>query len=472
MQKSLEAATKAGSGHAVASTTDDGQNITASIDFSPSGGIETATYGTETMTVVYVGGSLYIRADSSFLAQTLNVSSAVASQYGDRWISLPTDDQGLQQIAGELQTAVVVSDLLTLSGPITKAGSHPGDQVAVQGKLANNSYNAGSGAGDLTTLTVSTGAPFYPVSISYSDPRNGNTEITFSHWGERGNLQAPQNAVPASALGPGSTASAPTGPDDSTTPAPSITDTSDQTGVAVTASEAPTVGTELWEAWIQARATRDITALQTLDAEPELSADWGYICQYGCAGPQLTLSSIAVTVPLQSKWPADFLATASYTADCNASASPCDNTFVAVQSAPGARWQIAAMTNWSGDSYATRSPVGPGQLSPRPTPPSAHVTSLPQQYAEYLQAIKTTGKPPAATRLAPGPFTTDLIATNYNPPSQQQTDGLTDTTTYYTNSNDPVWQFAGSNGATAVCGTVRYTDVRKATTISLSSMWL
>jgi hypothetical protein len=473
MRKSLAAASKAGTGHMEFSTADDGNGITGSIDFSPSGGIETANYGTDTITVVYVGGSLYMRADAGLLAQVLNMSGAEAAQYGGQWISLPLDTADLQQMSGQLQTSVLISDLLTLAGPITKTrvtkarNQGPG-QVALEGRLANNSYNDGSGAGDVTTLTVSAKAPYYPLSLYYSDQQSAYTQITFSNWGERLDLKAPQNPIPAGQLGFGGSAVAPTGPDESTTPAPSITATSPQAGVAVTPVEAQTVATQLWEAWVQARATRDVTALETLDAQPELSADWGYICQYTCAGPQLTLSSIAVTVARQSKWPADFLATATFTADCEASASPCDNSFVAVQSAPGAPWKIATMTNWSGHSYATTAPVPAGQFSPAPTPPpSAHVTTLPREYAQYLQAIRRTGQPPAGTRLAPGPFTTDLIATNYYPPSEQQADGRTDTITYSTNPDDPIWRFAGTNGATAVCGAVHYSDAINATTIPL-----
>ena len=469
MHRSLAAALKAGAAHATVATSVGDQTITGSTDFSPAGGIERAARGPQSMTIIYIGGKLYMQADPAFLAQTLNLSNASASQYGDRWISLPSDNPDLQQMARALKTSVVVSDLLTLAGPITKVRSGSAGEIALRGRLAANPYNDGSGAGDLATMMISARSPFYPLSISYSDPQNGTTKFTFSRWGEHLDLKTPPNAVPASALSVGSTPLPATAPNESTAPAPSITDTSDQPGVAVTAAEAQNVGTELWQAWIQARATRDITALETLDAQPELSADWGYICQYTCAGPWLTLSSIAVTVPKQTKWPADFLATATYTTDCNASASPCDNTFVAVQTAPGAPWKIASMTNWSGNSYATTSPAEPGQLSAAPTPPpGSHVTTLPQEYAEYLQAIKTTGKPPAHTRLGPGPFTTSLVSANYYPESEQQADGLTDNITYYTNKADPIWQFPGTNGATAVCGSVRYTDTEKATTTPLS----
>jgi hypothetical protein len=296
MRKSLDAASKAGSAHAVAEVTNGGETVTATIDFSSSGGIEATSYGNQTMTILYVDGSLYMRASSGLLAQMLHVSADRVSQYGGRWIVLPTDNQDLQQLAGQLQTPIIVSDLLTLSGPIATSGIHHSGQIAVQGRLANNPYNAGSGAGDLTTLVVSTRAPFYPASLSYSDVQNGSTMVTFSHWGEHVNLRPPSGAVPVSVLGGDNTASAPSGPDESTTPAPVINATSEQAGIAVTANEGRQVAAELWQAWVKARATRDATALRTLDAQPELAADWGYICQYGCRGPQLALSSIEVRV--------------------------------------------------------------------------------------------------------------------------------------------------------------------------------
>lgn len=204
MQKSLSAATSAGSGHAEGTFRDpDGQLTTAGVDFSNAGGIETATLDGQTMTVLYFDGSLYMQANASLLSQTLNLSPTLATEYGGQWISLPIDNENLRQMAGELQTSVVVNDLLALGGSLTKSTDPPAGGVALEGILADNVYNEGSGAGDATTLVVSDKAPFYPVSLSYSDSLNGSTDIRFSQWGERLNLVAPKDAVPASALGLG-----------------------------------------------------------------------------------------------------------------------------------------------------------------------------------------------------------------------------------------------------------------------------
>ena len=394
--------------------------------------------------------------------------------YDQAWLSVPTSPI-LRKVAQELQTPTVISDVLALVGTVSKSAAAPPGQVILKGarlpssttmSFNNNPLNAGSSSGVTTTLAISTKAPFYPISLSYSDPQNGSTQWTFSNWGRPVTLTVPAHPVSLDSLQLGGTVSPPPQqPDDSSLPAPVITDTSTDPGGVVTPTEASAVGTQLWEAWVQARVTRDITALRTLDAQPELSADWGYICQYGCRGPELSLSSMSVIVPRQTVWPAYFLATATFTVNCDATASPCDNTFVATQSAPHAPWKIAAMSNWSGHSYATTPAVAHGQFSPAASAPTAaHVNALPQDYAAYLEAIKKTDQGPPDTRLAPGPYTSGLISTNYMPAAAQQAAGYSNAVTYYVVPADPVWQFAGSNGATAVCGTVRYTDVTKGTT--------
>lgn len=196
LQQSLAAATRAGTAHVQMSNTGAGPDVTGSIDFSPSGGVETATMGTQTMTVEYIGGSLYMRGDPGLLMATLKLPAAAAARFGGRWLSLPIDNQYMRQMAGQMQTSVVVSDLLSLAGPVAKASiSRPG-RVTLEGRLADNRYNRGSGAGDPTALNISDKAPYYPMSISYSDPQNGSTRMTFSRWGERLDLTPPRDAVP------------------------------------------------------------------------------------------------------------------------------------------------------------------------------------------------------------------------------------------------------------------------------------
>jgi hypothetical protein len=130
-----------------------------------------------------------------------------------------------------------------------------------------------------------------------------------------------------------------------------------------------------------------------------------------------------------------------------------------VQAAARAPWQIVLVGSYSGNVWAATPPSSSDSFAPSPTPSAAHVNTLPSEYAAYLKSIKYSGQPPRGTRLAPGPFTDQLIASLYNPLSKQQADGVLHSTTYSVDPNDPVWQFAGSNGSTASCGTVRYVDV-------------
>ncbi|HWE56950.1 MAG TPA: hypothetical protein VG435_15675, partial [Acidimicrobiales bacterium] len=331
MAKSLTAATRASTFDGSLEFDQSGETTSATVYSSPSGGREVATFGPQSVTFLSLGASLYMQADAGWLTTALDASPASATRADNQWVSVPTDNTDLQQVAQQLRSTTVISDLLTMSGSITAQPASAG-QIVLQGTVSDNAMNDGSGAGDVAYLTVSTKAPFYPVSFRYSDSQSGLTKMDFRRWGNQTLLEPPAHPLPFSALQFAAAPTPPTEPSESTTPAPAIVDASSQPGLAVTRSEATTVGTALWNAWVQARATRDVIALQQLDAEPQLAADWGYICEYQCRGPQLTLSSLSVTVPKQTKWPVDFMATASYTSDCTASATPCNNTFVAVQS--------------------------------------------------------------------------------------------------------------------------------------------
>lgn len=274
-------------------------------------------------------------------------------------------------------------------------------------------------------------------------------------------------ALPSGSIAPNS----PTEPGDLTVPTspatptatttlePAVTQTTDSPTSSVTPSEAHDVALQLWNENADARANRDIASLQELNAQPELEANVGYVCLWGCRGPELQSSTALVTVPHETTWPAYFFATVPYTTNCTASISPCDDSFVATQAAPHAEWKITLLVSWSGQSWATTPPVSDAEYSPSATPaPGEHVTTLPQEYADYLQSIKVSGQPPAGTRLAPGPFTTDLIASYYDPVSEQATNGAFEKVSYSVDPSDRLWEFPGSGGTTAVCGTVRWVD--------------
>jgi hypothetical protein len=220
LQRSLEAAGKAGTVHVTAAEDRGGEVVKAAIDLSPSGGTETVSFADQSVEVISVGASVFLRADSAFLSAALGASGAVASEYSGRWISMPAGTQEPTQTAQQLETPTVINDLLRLVGPISKGTGPARGQVTLVGTVANNPFNEGSGAGDRGTLTVSTGAPFLPLALSFSDPENGSTQFAFTDWGERFAPTAPSGAVPLASLGLSLPGEGPgTSPDSSVGPA-------------------------------------------------------------------------------------------------------------------------------------------------------------------------------------------------------------------------------------------------------------
>jgi hypothetical protein len=466
LDKSLTAARKAGTVHVADAEGDTKSTRQGSFDLSPNGGTETVTVDGGTAQVIEVGGQLYFQADATYWSSHFDLPKSVTDQLGGKWVNVPTNSDAMKQAAAVLKMPTIVDQLLALSGVISKGPAPAKDEVALTGTVPFNDFNKDSGAGDSATVVVSAKSPFLPISISFSDPDNGSTTMTFSKWGEPVALVPPQSplSAPAGAFGGGSSSG--TQSSASASPASQIapvTLSSTTPGVAVTPAEATSVATQLWNDRTQILATQNGRALGTIDSGPAYEADLAFLC--GCQSPAYTLDKIRVTVTRQASWPAVIFATASYTSDCRASESPCDDTFVATQQAPNAAWHIVLVASWSGTVNATLPPAGADGFSPAPNPPAAaHLSTLPSEYAAYLQAIKDKGAAPAGSRLGPGPFTDQEISTNYLPPAQEQAEGLVATTTYSALSSDPVWQFAGGNGTTATCGTVRYTGQYRPTT--------
>jgi hypothetical protein len=210
--KSLQSARIAGSAHVVATSSQAGQTMTSNLDISNEGGIETVQFAGHSAQMVAIDGSLYMRADAALLPQIVSMSTTLAARLGNRWLSVPLATASLQQIAEEFQTGIVVDDLLTLAGPITKFGTVSHHQLALRGMVPNNPFNRGSGAGDTATMFVSTTSPYRPISIAYSDPQNGSSTFTFSNWGEQFPLTAPVDSIPLKSVDPAVSPSNSAGP--------------------------------------------------------------------------------------------------------------------------------------------------------------------------------------------------------------------------------------------------------------------
>jgi hypothetical protein len=259
-------------------------------------------------------------------------------------------------------------------------------------------------------------------------------------------------AAPASTLPPVTTATAPPA---APAQAPVLGSSTDPS-VAVSPAEANDVASRLWQARMTARYQRDAATLKLIEDGPALEADLGYICNLGCHGQLEKAVTTTVNLPLQTSWPVHFFATVTNDLpDCPV--APCDESFVAEQVSSGAPWKIVLYASYSGTVYAAQPVAGAGGFAVPPDPsPLRDFRNLPNEYAQYLQSLKDTGRPPVLSRLGPGAFTSDLARNLYDPPSKQQAQGVLYTTTYFVSPTDPVWSFAGAYDVQVTCGTVRF----------------
>jgi hypothetical protein len=197
MQKMVDAAHQAGTAHVEVTGGQGGMSVNGYMDISTRGGTMSlsVTGASGKLQAVAIGDSLYINGSADLLG-LMGLPDRIASHYSDQWVVVPTTDPDVRQMAEQLQTNVVVDDLLHLSGPLNRLAGTQGSKVGMTGSVPDNKYNEGSGAGDAATLEVSNTAPFVPLSMSYSDADNGSTVLTFSRWGEKVQLSPPPSPVP------------------------------------------------------------------------------------------------------------------------------------------------------------------------------------------------------------------------------------------------------------------------------------
>jgi hypothetical protein len=226
-------------------------------------------------------------------------------------------------------------------------------------------------------------------------------------------------------------------------------------GVSIDPAEAKQVATSLWAARTVARHDRDATALAIVESGPALAVDAGEcdsVCQPPAVAPPTGLS---VAVPRQSGWPASFVAIASYTDGCDATASPCNDLFVATQPHPGAPFTIAfdasdsaippeILTDGNGDGYAL------------PTPAVSNTGAILADFATTLESIKTSDYLPPGVSIDPNPFTASYQEQNYLSAAKASALGFTYSSSYNPDPG-PTYVFETNEG-TLQCGTVDYQE--------------
>jgi hypothetical protein len=185
-----------------------GAVLRAAGDTSPTAGSVSLTVknGTvlEALTVTLVGSTGYLRGNAAALTKILGLSASQSTTYADKWLSFPTSNSSLDQLASGLRNKDVSAEL-KLSGPFSTVAGKTIDGHATQGVRG---YTTGSSNTKVaTTLYVETGGtprPLEEVSNSGTGSKAVDGSVTFSNWGQKTHVTKPSHAVSILSLASGS----------------------------------------------------------------------------------------------------------------------------------------------------------------------------------------------------------------------------------------------------------------------------
>jgi len=153
------------------------------------GGYGTITFGTDKLSIVSDGTTVYFKGDKNFW--TNQASAQAATDIGDRWLKAPVSNQSFASLAQFADFDTAVGQFIKPDGAITK-----GDQKDISGQpaIALKSTN-----GSLWVAT--TGEPL-PLQISDGKP---GEELTFADWGKaidvKSQIPAEKDTIDLSKLG-------------------------------------------------------------------------------------------------------------------------------------------------------------------------------------------------------------------------------------------------------------------------------
>jgi hypothetical protein len=161
--------------------------------------------GVALLDAVLSGETGYVRGPANLLEQTFGLSSATATAYAGKWISLEKGDTGYSTVVQSLSPSAAIENFvpqepnLKVGGVSQFAGQ---TAVAVEGSPTGQAP-AGGGAG--VTMFVSTSAPYLPLGATLTvDNANGsNAErvaAVYGKWNENVDPTVPKDATPLSTL--------------------------------------------------------------------------------------------------------------------------------------------------------------------------------------------------------------------------------------------------------------------------------
>jgi len=206
------AAIKAADGesvHYVSQATEPGTSISVVGDTGVSSGKQTLKLSkgslVENVTVELVGSTGYIKANAPALINILGLTTTQGGTYAGKWLSFPTSNQSLAELVTGLRTSDVGNEL-KMTGPYVSTGSKTVDGQATVGIRGTVSVSSTATA-PVVLYVEQSGTP-RPVEEVTNPGKGGKSvrgTVTFSKWGEKVQVVAPNGAkslvglLPASA---------------------------------------------------------------------------------------------------------------------------------------------------------------------------------------------------------------------------------------------------------------------------------
>ncbi len=157
---------------------------------------------TESLKVILVGSTGYVRGNEVGLEKVLGLTAAQSSTYANKWLSFPTSNTALAELVTGLRDTDIPAEL-KMSGPYTFGSSKTiNGQVT---KAINGTAATSSGTKVRIILYVTTsGTPLPVEEITNPSAKSStiNGSVTFSGWGEDTHPKAPTKSVPLVPLMP------------------------------------------------------------------------------------------------------------------------------------------------------------------------------------------------------------------------------------------------------------------------------
>jgi hypothetical protein len=196
LAKSLAAVRSVHSVEIVDSTTNGTQSTTETIEAAATGGSVLSSDGRSTSDVELVGSAVYVRGAVDALV-SLGVATGLANRYADRWVSSPARSlPGISTVRALLEERTWLA-VLSLAH-VAKFTERP-LYVSLTGTMPSSVLLATKARRTKATLTVSTSAPYWPLSLYFSTSGLLST-LTFSHWGRPLASTTPAGATPLATL--------------------------------------------------------------------------------------------------------------------------------------------------------------------------------------------------------------------------------------------------------------------------------